>query len=205
MSKYTESDLQAMAALMNFGSTGPTASVRKPVSGATAYQASDKEQFARLMAFDQASFEHQSPYGHMNMPVQPTGHGDHPKTEESYTATDQQGFDSILTGITDSSIFKSTPRSRAIDVECGPKYETRDLEAFMALGGVAFEQTEKPTKQPIVSSTPQYAPPQRPTPRDYFSIRIIDADAERGKERQYFSTERPAMKIVFSDAIGKKR
>lgn len=205
MSKYTESDLQAIAALMNFGSAGVAGGVRKPVLGATNYRPSDKEQFARLMEFDWPHSEHASPKGHNNSPVQPPRHTDRPKTEDSYTAADQQSFDRIVTGIEDSSVFKSPTYSRSEAEDVGPKYETRDLEAFVALGGGPVEQDEKTPKQPEVGSAPRYVPPRHPTPRDYFGIKIVDADAERGKERQYFSEERPAMKIVFSDAVGKKR
>jgi hypothetical protein len=205
MSKYTESDLQAMAALTNFGSFGPTGSVRKAVLGTTKYRPSDKDQFSRLMAFELPNSEQVSPYGHNNAPVQPTEHVDRPKTEDSYTEADQRSFDRIVTGIEDSSVFKSPPRSRSAAEDVWPKYETRDLEAFVALGGGPVEQDEKSTRQPEVGSAPRYAPPQRPTPRDYFGIKIVDADAERGKERRYFAEARPTMKIVFSDAVGKKR
>lgn len=205
MREYTESDLQAMAALMNFGSTGPTEGVRKPVLGATNYRPSDKEQFVRLMAFDLRNSEHASPYDQDNAPVRPPRSDGRPKTEDSYTAADQQIFDRIVTEISDNSVFKSPTILRSATENVGPKYETRDLEAFLALGGGPVARDEKSTRQPEVGLAPRYAPPQRPTPRDYFGIKIVDADAERGKERLYFSAERPAMKIVFSDAIGKKR
>lgn len=204
MSKYTESDLQAMAALMNFGSTGPAGNVRKPAMGATNYRSSDKEQFARLMAFDRPAADHASAYGQNNAPVQPPRREDRAKTEDSYTAADQQSFDRIVMGIEDSSVFKSPARPRSSAEDSGPKYETRDLEAFAALSGAPVEQDEKSKRQPEVSVAPRYMPPQRPTPKDYFGIKVVDSDAERGKERLYFSAERPAMRIVLSDAVGKK-
>lgn len=204
MSKYTESDLQAMAALMNFGSTGPFGDARKPLSGATNYLQSDQEQFARLMTFDRPNSEQASAYGQHNAPVPPSRSGDLRNTGDGYTADDQHNFDRIIMGIEDSSVFKSPNRPRPAAENAGPKYEARDLDAFSALGGAPVGQDDKLTSQSAVNIVPRYTPPQRPTPKDYFGIKIVDADAERGQERQYFSAERPAMKIVFSDVVGKK-
>ncbi len=204
MSKYTDSDLHAMAALMDFGSTGPVGDTRKPVPGVTGYSPSDQEQFARLMIFDRPISEHASAYGQQNAPIQPPRPDVLQRTEGSYTADDQQSFDRIVLGIEDSSVFKSPnlPRPAAPDV--APKYEDRDLEAFAALGGAPAGQDDASMTKSEVNVVPRYTPPQRPTPKDYFGIKVVDADAERGKERLYFSPERPLMKIVFSDVGGKK-
>lgn len=204
MSKYTEADMQALAALMDFGSTGSPSDVRKPISGATNYLPSDKEQFDRLMTFDGTDSERATAHGKHNPPVRPPRTGDHQKTEGSYTADDQQSFDRIIIGIEDNSTFKSPKRPRPAAEVVGPKYEASDIRAFAALGGEPAEQDEKPTTMPEINAAPRYTPPQRPNPKDYFGIKVVDADAERGKERLYFSAERPAMKIVFSDVVGKK-
>lgn len=199
MSKYSESDLQAMAAMMDFGSTGPVGDKRKPLSGVTSYSPSDQEQFARLMNFDCPNSEHASAYGQKNAPVQPPRHGDLQRTEGSYTADDRQSFERIVRGIEDSSVIKSPSRPRPAALDDGPKYEGRDLEAFAALGGAPVGQVDAPMTKSEVTVVPRYTPPQRPTPKDYFGIKVVDTDAERGRERLYFSAERPAMKIVFSD------
>ena len=205
MTKYTESDLLAMSALMNFGSSGQALEARKVASGVTSYLPSDQEQFARLMAFDRPTSKNSSAYSAHNAPVPPPLIDDGPRTEEGYTSGDQKNFDRIVMGIADNSVFKSPnlPKPAADDVS--PKYEARDLAAFAALGGVSVTGDDKAAKQPAVKAAPRYTPPQRPAPKEYFAIKVVDADAERGKERLYFSAERPAMKIVFSDANGKKR
>lgn len=204
MSKYSESDLQAMAALMDFGSTAPVGDTRKPVFGVTSYSSSDQEQFARLMYFARPNSEHASAYGQQNALVQPPRSADRHRTEGIYTADDQQSFDRIVRGIEDSSVFKSAGRPRPAASDAGPKYEDRDLDAFAALGGAPVGQVDASMTRSEVTIVPRYTPPQRPTPKDYFGIKVVDADAERSRERLYFSPERPAMKIVFSDVVGKK-
>ncbi|MEI6798211.1 MAG: hypothetical protein WCO04_03210 [Pseudomonadota bacterium] len=204
MVKYTQSDLQAMAALMNFGSTGQATGPRKFASAAIKYRPSDQEQFARLMSFDRPTAENAAAFEGYNAPVPPPRIGDGPSVDDVYTAQDQQSFDRIIMLIEDNSVFKRPNHPRTAADDLGQTYEPRDLEAFAALGGVAANAVDPSARPSDVKAAPRYRPPERPTRKDYFGIRIVDADAEFDKARQYFSTERPAMKIVFSDAIGKK-
>lgn len=204
MIKYTQSDLQAMAALMNFGPTVQATVQHKSASAAIKYRPSDKEQFARLMRFDRSTAENTLTFQGHNEPIPPTQIGDGPSGEDQYTTHDQQSFDRIVRAIEDNSVFKRPNHLRPAVDDLGQTYEPGDLEAFAALGGAPAKPVDPSTGTSDIKAAPRYTPPERPTPKDYFGIKIVDADAEFDKARQYFSTERPAMKIVFSDAIGKK-
>lgn len=193
MTKYTEEDLQALAALMDFGATGPASPPARPATGAARYLPADLDQFAKLTRFAGSA----PGISRDNTPTPPPRQSDRSRPPPGYTATDAQGFERIARTIQTRAGSRDTPPA----TRDTPPYTPGDRDAFAALGGEPAAPDPAPQS---IRAAPPYNPPARPAPRDYFAIKTIDADAERAREGRYFQTTRPTIKIVFSDAGGKK-
>ncbi len=196
---------------MDFGASGSGSSAKKAPNRSTSYLPGDLDQFAKLMTFDGsgAASGRDSDNRHNNAPTEPPRVGFFSGSAyRTYTATDEQIFEQIAMRFPGNAVFESNKNGPPATLEdSGQRYEQRDLEAFEALAAVpARTETASGPDRPVkpVKEALPYAPPSRPAPKDYFGIRTVDSDAELPKERQYFSASRPEMKIVYSDAVGKK-
>jgi hypothetical protein len=201
MPNYSDKDNEAFIQISQFGPAGRESSdpsmrgldaMQKP---SLSYAREDLEQFNRLMDFGDKR----------SMPTaRPQAKAAH---VSSYTASDIAQFERLMPP-TSESLFKSTPESRkdtCADLGAG-QYTTKDRQAFEALmrlepGMEIAEPKPAPPRAPattsratVITSVPVRA-----------SIKIVDADAERARERESIVGGVRRIKIVFSEAGGPER
>lgn len=201
MPNYSDKDNEAFIQISQFGPAGRESldpstrgldAMQKP---SLSYAREDLEQFNRLMDFGNKR---------STQTARPQARG---AQVSSYTASDIAQFERLMLP-TSESLFKLTPESRqdtCADLGAG-QYTTKDQQAFEALmrlepGMEIAEPKPAPPRAPattslaaVITSVPVRA-----------SIKIVDADAERARERENIVGGVRRIKIVFSEAGGPER